>query len=94
MDFQLGEELERTGAVTPADPQVLLDGQLHEDGPLLGHQRESVAGPDVERVAATAPEHPDVAAERGQLACDRQERRRLACPVGSEQRHHLPWLHP
>jgi hypothetical protein len=92
--LQLGEQLDGPTGVAPADPQVLGDGEVHEDGPLLGDDAEPPPGPHVERVAGGLAEEPDLAAQRGQLARQREQRRRLPGAVGPEQGDDLAGVDP
>ncbi len=76
-------------AAVPADesePQVLLDGQLGEDAPALGDERDAAARdrlrlPSSDRRAA----EPDVAGAHADEADDRVQRRRLPRAVRADQ---------
>ena len=69
-----------------AEPQVLLDRQLGEDAPPLGHERDARARdvlgrPAAQRVAG----QPDLAAPSAHQSHDRVQRRRLARAVRTDQ---------
>ena len=69
-----------------AEPQVLLDRQIGEDAPSLGHERDAAAR-NVLGLAThdRRPGEPDVAAARRDEAHDRVQRRRLAGAVRPDQ---------
>ena len=79
------------GAVAlQAEADVLVDGQVEEQRAVLGHVRQAAAGDRVGLVARHGfAEHGDDTRERRQQSGDREQRRRLAGAVRSEQRDDL-----
>jgi len=73
-----------------ADGQVLVDAQLGEDAPALGHQRDAVAGAPVGGdLRDLAPRQPHAPRAHGDQPGQRHQRRRLARAVGADQGEEL-----
>ena len=70
--------------------QVLADGEVAEDAPVLGHERHPCTH-EARRIVAgdVGVVEMDPAAGRLEQAGDRVEQRRLARPVGTDDRHQL-----
>ena len=87
--LELGEQFDGASDVAPAHAQVLRCGQVHEDRAFLGDERKPLPSKDVQWGVAVTTEHVQLAAERSELARQRQERGRLAGTVGTEHRDDL-----
>ena len=87
--FELREQLHRAVNVAATDAQVLACGEVHQHGPLLRHDTESLASTNVQRRVGARAEEAHVAAEGAQLTRQRRDRRRLARAVRPEQCDHL-----
>ena len=87
-----GKSVDRVSLGDARDPEVLLGGELHEDGTLFGDEPHPVAGPpEQRRLRHHAAEH-DVAGDRRELAGERQQRGRLPRAVRSDERDDLTGL--
>src|SRR5712671_43160 len=97
---ELGEELVDPGGAPRslallAHQEVLRDGQVAEDAPLLGHVAHPEAADLVGRAPGDLPAvEADAAAGDLDQPHDRLERGRLPGPVPAEERDHLPRLRP
>ena len=89
MGHELRKQLEREVVVAAIDPEVLLDGQLHQHRPLLGDQSESSAHSLVQRRGRRFAVQHHLPAEDREFSRHRQQRRALAGAVGTEQRDHF-----
>jgi hypothetical protein len=65
MRFQLGEELHRVVSVSSAEAEILRDGQLHQDRPLLPDQAQAMLDALVERLCCDRISKQDLPSQRG-----------------------------